>query len=224
MTRVEQTTPHRLPRTPIEPPPSAVRGVWVDQTHAVIRRGMVSALTTDHVAVVGESVGLHPTPDLARTHVLVFEADGSSFPRVRALVAGRPVGLVATVREPSGPRLQELAEAGVAAILLLDDLTPETLVRTARSVSSGRVTLTHSLLMRLMDHAARVGSAPAGSLSARERQVLQMLADGEDTRAIACGLNYSERTVKNVVHDVLTKMNCRTRAQAVGVAARAGII
>ena len=51
-----------------------------------------------------------------------------------------------------------------------------------------------------------------------------MLADGEDTRGIAQGLCYSERTVKNVVHDVLTKLSCRTRAQAVATATRAGII
>jgi DNA-binding NarL/FixJ family response regulator len=62
------------------------------------------------------------------------------------------------------------------------------------------------------------------SASGRERRVLQMLSDGEDTRAIALGLSYSERTVKNVVHDVLTKLNCRTRAQAVGLATRSGVI
>jgi DNA-binding NarL/FixJ family response regulator len=54
--------------------------------------------------------------------------------------------------------------------------------------------------------------------------VLRLLAEGHDTRRIAMDLRYSERTVKNVVHDVLTKLNCRTRAQAVGVATRTGVI
>ena len=77
---------------------------------------------------------------------------------------------------------------------------------------------------RLLERAARVATTSPGSLTARERDVLQMLADGQDTRAIAVGLCYSERTVKNVVHDVLTKLNCRTRAQAVGLATRSGVI
>ena len=51
-----------------------------------------------------------------------------------------------------------------------------------------------------------------------------MLADGESTRGIAQRLNYSERTVKNIVHDLLAKMGCRTRAHAVALAARQGVI
>jgi DNA-binding CsgD family transcriptional regulator len=51
-----------------------------------------------------------------------------------------------------------------------------------------------------------------------------MLADGEGTREIAVRLNYSERTVKNIVHDLLIKLNCKTRAHAVALAARRGVI
>ena len=49
-------------------------------------------------------------------------------------------------------------------------------------------------------------------------------ADGGDTRAIAIDLSYSERTVKNIVHDVLVKLDCSTRAQAVAVASRRGLL
>jgi DNA-binding NarL/FixJ family response regulator len=61
-------------------------------------------------------------------------------------------------------------------------------------------------------------------LTARELAVLQMLADGMATREIAEELSYSERTVKNVVHDLLEKLNCRTRAHAVALAIRHGVI
>jgi DNA-binding NarL/FixJ family response regulator len=185
---------------------------------------MVSSLLADHIPVSGESGNLQPTPDLSTTTVLVFDADAATATRVTALTATRPVRLVATVREPTGARLRELVDAGVCAILLLDDLTPEVLVSTARSVARGRTTLSHSLLMRLLEHAARSGADATGGLTSRERQVLQLLAEGDDTRSIAVSLNYSERTVKNVVHDLLTKLNCRTRAQAVGMATKAGVI
>ncbi len=84
--------------------------------------------------------------------------------------------------------------------------------------------LSHAMLMRLLDYAAHMTDESGGGLTAREQQVLQMLAAGEETRSIAQTLNYSERTVKNVVHDVLTKLNCKTRAQAVGAAVRIGIV
>jgi DNA-binding NarL/FixJ family response regulator len=63
-----------------------------------------------------------------------------------------------------------------------------------------------------------------GLLTHRELAVLRMLADGEDTRGIAAELNYSERTIKNIVRDVLVKLGCRTRAQAVATATRQGAI
>jgi DNA-binding NarL/FixJ family response regulator len=61
-------------------------------------------------------------------------------------------------------------------------------------------------------------------LTGREVHVLRLLADGGSTRDIAQRMSYSERTVKNIVHDVLGKLNGRTRAHAVAVASRRGII
>jgi DNA-binding NarL/FixJ family response regulator len=61
-------------------------------------------------------------------------------------------------------------------------------------------------------------------LTSREVTVLRMLAEGEATRGIAQQLNYSERTVKNIVRNVLEKLGCRTRAHAVALATRNGVI
>ena len=77
---------------------------------------------------------------------------------------------------------------------------------------------------RVLHHARATGSQTPGSLSDREREVLKWLAEGSDTREIASGLCFSERTVKNVVHDILMKLNCRTRAHAVALATRSGVI
>lgn len=185
---------------------------------------MISALLAEHIPVVGESAGLSPPPNLAAASILIFDADGPGFGQAVALARERPIRLVATLRTPTGSRLRELADAEVCAILLLDDLTPEALVKTTRSVAGGSTTLSHSLLMHLIDYAARLSADATGTLTGREREVLQMLAEGLDTRSIATALNYSERTVKNVVHDLLVKLNCRTRAQAVGIATKAGVI
>jgi DNA-binding NarL/FixJ family response regulator len=61
-------------------------------------------------------------------------------------------------------------------------------------------------------------------LAGREVSVLRLLAEGESTREIAENLSYSERTVKNIVHDLLMKLDCRTRAHAVALATRQGVI
>jgi len=61
-------------------------------------------------------------------------------------------------------------------------------------------------------------------LTDREQQVLSLIAAGHPTREVAQALSYSERTVKNVLHDVVTKLNARSRSQAVAFAVREGLI
>lgn len=210
--------------------------VWVDHAQSIVRRGMVSTLLASGLDVLGESAGLAPTPDLTRCSVLIFDADTQVPAHVAALVGNRSVGLLATVRRASGARLRELVDGGVCGVLLVEEVTPETLVSTTQAVASGRTILSHDLLRLLA--AGVTDPAPDGlrrgrpplraragdDLSWRERRVLQLLAEGEDTRSIALRLCYSERTVKVVVHELLTKLDCRTRAQVVGKAVRTGVI
>jgi DNA-binding NarL/FixJ family response regulator len=64
----------------------------------------------------------------------------------------------------------------------------------------------------------------AAGLHARELDVLQLLADGLDTGEIAATLNYSERTVKYIIHNLLTRLNLRNRSHAVAYALRSGLL
>jgi DNA-binding NarL/FixJ family response regulator len=68
-----------------------------------------------------------------------------------------------------------------------------------------------------------MGVTPAG-LETRETDVLRLLAEGMGTPEIATRLNYSERTVKNIIHGVLTRWDLRNRAHAVAFALRSGAI
>jgi DNA-binding NarL/FixJ family response regulator len=61
-------------------------------------------------------------------------------------------------------------------------------------------------------------------LTDRERRVLSLVADGSTTREVAARLAYSERTVKNVLHEAALKLGARSRSQAVAAAVRAGLI
>jgi DNA-binding NarL/FixJ family response regulator len=63
-----------------------------------------------------------------------------------------------------------------------------------------------------------------GGLQDREVEVLRLLADGLDTAEIAHQLNYSERTIKNIVSGMLTRLNLRNRSHAVAYAMRCGVL
>jgi DNA-binding NarL/FixJ family response regulator len=198
--------------------------VWIDDTHAIVRRGMSACLQQADFVVRGESAVLAPEPVLADLDLLVFEYASATLRRAVRLAEGSPTRLVATVRDVSEQSVREMVDAGVSAVLPHRTLTADTLVTSLRSVVAGNVALPGDMLNRLLLHVTQTSHLGPAGLNPRERSVLRLLADGMDTRGIADNLCFSERTVKNVVHDVLTKLNCRTRAQAVAVATREGVI
>ena len=198
--------------------------VWIDDSHAIVRRGMAACLQQADFVVRGESAALSPEPVINDLDVLVFEYAGPTLRRAVRLVEDRGTRLVATVREATEQAVREMVDAGVSAILPHRTLTADNLVTSLRSVVAGNVALPGDMLSRLLLHVTQTSHLGPQGLNTRERSVLRLLADGMDTRGIAEDLCFSERTVKNVVHDVLTKLNCRTRAQAVAVATREGVI
>jgi DNA-binding NarL/FixJ family response regulator len=197
---------------------SSVEHVWVDHANPVLRRGIVACLEDAKQLVAGSGAGLHPVPDFDDVGVLLFDAEATGAERAAAVTHGRELRLIGLVGEPRREGLQDLQRAGVSAVLGTRTLTRDQLVACVKAVQR----LPGSSRPRRM----LVGTAPTGAqrFSAREVDVLRLLADGASTRDIAEQMNYSERTVKNIVHDVLVKLRGRTRAQAVAVAARSGVI
>jgi DNA-binding NarL/FixJ family response regulator len=197
--------------------------VWVDESHAIFRRGLASCLNEGGFAVAGESVHLMPEPDLDRTDILLFEFGQAELARATRLARGTPVRLVGMARALTDDQLVDAVDAGIAGLVSRTDLRADTLLSCLTAVAGGSTTLPSSLLAKL----SRVGSergTPAAALAQREIAVLRLLADGGSTHEIAEQLRYSERTIKNIVHDTLMKMNCRTRAHAVALASRQGVI
>jgi len=122
-------------------------------------------------------------------------------------------------------------QAGAIGYRCKDTLTPETLAAALSTAASGAGVVSPDLLgglLRTISRASRELLEPRGlslsPLTDREQQVLRLVADGHPTREVARRLCYSERTVKNVIHDVVTKFNARSRSQAVAAAVREGLI
>ena len=198
--------------------------IWIDDAHAIFRRGIAACLTSIDLAVVGQSALLRPPPLLDHVDLLIFEAVPSSMRLVLRFTRQGSVRLLALAHDSRDVVICELLEAGVSAVLPHADLTCEALISAARAVLSGNAVVPAPVMPGILAHARSAGRQAPGTLSEREREVLKWLADGSDTREIANGLCFSERTVKNVVHDILMKLNCRTRAHAVAMATRSGVI
>jgi DNA-binding NarL/FixJ family response regulator len=117
-------------------------------------------------------------------------------------------------------------QAGAVGFLRKDTLTPESLSDAVRAAGSGTGVVAPDLLGALLRSISpdSLDGKPAARLNDREQQVLALIADGHPTREVAERLCYSERTVKNVLHDVVTKLNARSRSQAVAYAVREGLI
>jgi DNA-binding NarL/FixJ family response regulator len=167
----------------------------------------------------------------ARVAVVAADAvDEEALTLLRSLQrAGRPTVLVVTAVDDAG--LSAAVEAGVAGLVRRMEATPERLAHAVCSVARGEGTVPPDLLGRLLAQVGRVQRQflqPRGlhlsGLSTREADILRLVADGLDTGEIAASLSYSERTVKNVLHDVTSRLQLRNRSHAVAYALKQGMI
>lgn len=202
--------------------------VYVQGKDPISQAGVVAQLRMrPEVRVVEES-------ERKRASVGVMVTDQIDDGTVRALHALRRDGLVRLVliaADVDDAALVAAAEAGVGGLLRRTDATADTLVRTIVLVASGQGEIPPDLLGRLLEQVGRLQRqvlAPRGltftGLTPRETEVLRMVADGHDTSEIALALCYSERTVKNVLHDLTTRLQLRNRSHAVAYAVREGLI
>jgi DNA-binding CsgD family transcriptional regulator len=149
----------------------------------------------------------------ANAPVLIFEVDADGSPPARRN-GMRLVGKLSADAEAAKPP----PRGELSAVLLLRAQTPSRLLSCIRAVTGGSETPPVTELV-YVDH-----QGVERTLTHREFDVLRLLADGSTTREIAEHLSYSERTIKNIVHSLLEKLNCRTRAHAVALAARQGVV
>ncbi|MGW6204540.1 response regulator transcription factor [Streptomyces sp. NPDC055089] len=128
-------------------------------------------------------------------------------------------------------KLVSAAECGVVGVIRRAQSTPEHLVQVIETVARGEGHLPSDLLGRLLAEVGRLQGQVLGprglhftGLAAREVDVLRLVAEGYDTADIATKLAYSERTIKNVLHSVMTRLQLRNRSHAVAYALRQGLI
>ncbi len=202
--------------------------VWVGARDPISEAGVVSALRPrPEVRVVSAEEAVD-----AQVAVVVADAvDDDALRLVRMVRRQSPAQAVLVAGRLDDGDVVTAVEAGVLGLVRRAEATPERLVRVICGAATGEGSVPPDLLGRLLDQVGtlqRQVLRPRGltftGLASREIEVLRLVADGYDTSEIAHELAYSERTVKNVLHDVTTRLQLRNRSHAVAYALREGLI
>lgn len=170
--------------------------------------------------------------EVADVAIIVAETvDGDVVTQLRRLRRGGVERTILVVTRLDDAGMLLAVENGVAGLLRRTEATTKALVKAMHTVASGEGALPADLLGRFMDQVGRLQRrvlAPRGltfsGLTEREIAVLSLLAEGHDTAEVGRRLFYSERTVKNIVHDVTSRFDLRNRTHAVAFAVREGYI
>jgi two-component system, NarL family, response regulator YdfI len=187
---------------------------------AIVRAGL-EALAASNPAI--ELVGsfsdlssveaLRPDVILAAlgTEELLPPADGAAPPIV--LLSG----------ESPPPWTRDMLRFGVRALLSRNASAAEVLAA-VEAAASGLVVIDPSTLDSMLPAAAATVSADSPALTPRELEVLRMMAEGAANKTIAWKLSISEHTAKFHVASILSKLNAGSRAEAVAIGIRKGLI
>ena len=216
--------------------------VLVVEANAIYRRGVAECLRAMRaVAGVAEAASVAEArahPAMGAADVVVVDNDlASAGELVRELSAG---GTSVIVLLGASGGMADAARAGAVGLLRRQTLVPETLAMAVEATTRGTAVIARDLLSGVVDAVAGTAAADAvpphagngngngnGNgirLTPREQHVLGLIADGLATREVSELLCYSERTVKSVLHDAVTKLGARSRSEAVAHAVRDGLI
>jgi DNA-binding NarL/FixJ family response regulator len=207
--------------------------LFVLDTHTIYRRGLVACLDLlEDVESVHDAERVRDAwehPALFRADIVLVDPSlpgGNDF--VGAVCEATGARVIVCSSDGGQEAVVGALQQGAVGYLRKDELTPETLATAVKAAINGTGVVTPDLLEHLLaNHRSERAAAArpvAATLTDREQQVLALIAAGHPTREVAQELCYSERTVKNVLHDVVTKLNARSRSQAVAFAVREGLI
>ena len=212
--------------------------VLIADDHAVVRQGLRTFLELqEDIDVVGEAAdGVQALqaaaalePDVVLMDLVMPELDGvAAIERLRETAPATRVLVLTSFLDED--KVLPAIRAGAAGYLL-KDVEPAELVRAIRTVDGGESqlhpTVAARVLRELVGEWERTPGGDRlqrhGSLTARELEVLALLARGRANKAIAFDLGVAEKTVKTHVGNILSKLGLSDRTQAALYAVREGL-
>jgi DNA-binding NarL/FixJ family response regulator len=210
-----------------EPP---LRVMLVDD-HEVVRGGIRAMLqATDDIVVTAEAASVQQAIDeaaRARPDVIVMDVrltDGSGIEATRQIRADRPESKVLMLTSFADDEALFASIMAGASGYVLKQINAAELLRAIRAVGRGESLLdpavTTSVLDRLRKGKHLMQDEKLARLSPQEERILTAVADGKTNREIGDDLHLAEKTVKNYVSSILSKLEVARRAEAAAYLAR----
>jgi two-component system, NarL family, response regulator LiaR len=205
--------------------------VLIADDHAVVRQGLRTFLELqDDIEVVADAcdgeeavaAALDDRPDVVLMDLVMPGVDGIE--ATRRILSERPgTRVIALTSFLDDDKVMPAVRAGAAGYLL-KDVEPDELVRAIQTVNDGGALLHPAVTARLMREVAEDerDAESDGNLTAREREVLALVARGLPNKLIARELGIAEKTVKAHMTSILAKLGVTDRTQAALLAVRRG--
>ncbi|HMC05745.1 MAG TPA: response regulator transcription factor, partial [Actinomycetota bacterium] len=197
----------------------------------VVRSGIAAILkATDDIVVAGEAGSVREAieeAERARPDVVVMDvrlADGSGIEATREIRAKRPATQVVMLTSFADDEALFASIMAGASGYVLKQVKGAELVRAIRTVGEGKSLLdpeiTSAVLDRLRKGKHLMKDEKLARLSPQEERILQLIASGKTNKEIGDELRLAEKTVKNYVSSILSKLEVARRAEAAAYLAR----
>ena len=207
-----------------------IRVMLVDD-HEVVRQGLRALLQAeDDIVIGGEASGVRESIEVAessRPDVVVMDVrliDGSGIEACREIRAARPETQVIMLTSFADDEALFASIMAGAAGYVLKQVRGDDLVRSIRTVAKGESLLDPAVTGKVLDRLRKgkhlMKDERLARLSPQEERILELVANGKTNREIGEELHLAEKTVKNYVSSILSKLEVARRAEAAAYLAR----
>jgi DNA-binding NarL/FixJ family response regulator len=206
-----------------------IRVVLADD-HVLVRQGLRSLLEREKFQVVAEASDGQELVHLADTHHPDIAVLDISMPTLNGIDAARELGrsspqtkVILLTQHEEEQYIHEALEVGVKGYVLKSQVASD-LIHAIQQVSRGGIYLSPGVSRAVMDAYRSKSERPSDPLSGRERQVLQLIAEGKSTKDVASLLGISVKTAESHRSRLMQKLDIHETASLVRYAVRRGLV
>jgi two-component system response regulator NreC len=197
--------------------------------HVMVRQGLRALLEQAGMAVVGEASDGQEALQIAHTQQPDVAVLDIGMPRLNGLEAARrlrdalpQIKIILLTMHSEAPYVLEAMQAGAVGYVLKTQATRD-LVQAIRDVLEGEVYLSSRVSRTVVTAYLNRSDLPSDPLTSREREILQLIAEGETTKEIAWRLGLSTKTVESHRIKLMRKLDIHEMATLVRYAIRRGL-